>query len=52
MVSKENHKVVVTAEVTMELKVLIKGKVHVKIVEPATHLEDVLPMGRSVTTVV
>ena len=37
MVSKKNHKVVVIAEVIVELKVVIKGKVHVEIVEPVTH---------------
>ena len=51
VVSKENHKVI-TAEVAMELKVVIKGKVHVKTVEPVTHLKDVLPLERSVTIVV
>ena len=29
-----------------------KGKSHVRIVEPITHLEDVLPLGRSVTIMV
>ena len=51
MVSKKNHKVVVIAEVIVELKVVIKGKVHVEIVEPVTHLKDVLAMERSVITV-
>ena len=45
-------KVIVIAEVMVELKVVIKGKVHVGTVEPATHRDDVLPMERSVTTVV
>ena len=36
----------------VELKVVIKGKVNVITVEPVTHPEDVLPMERSVTTVV
>ena len=49
MVSKENH--IVIAEVMVELKVMIKGKVHVGTVEPVTHLEDVLPLERSVTMV-
>ena len=52
VVSKESHRVVVIAEVMVELKVMIKGKVHVETVEPVTHLKDVLPMERSVITVV
>ena len=52
MVSKENHKVVVIAEVMVELKMVIRGKVLVETVEPVTHLDDVLPMERSVTIVV
>ena len=52
MVSKENNRVTVIAEVMVELKVVIKGKVHVGTVEPATHLNNVLPMERSVTIVV
>ena len=45
-------RVVVIAEVMVELKVVIKGKVHVGTVEPVTHLKDVLPLERSVTIVV
>ena len=52
MVSRANHKVTAIAEATMAVKVVTKGKVHVRIVEPITHLEDVLPLGRSVTIVV
>ena len=52
MVSKGSHRAAVIAEVMVELKVMIKGKVHVRTVEPVTHLEDVLPMERSVTVVV
>ena len=52
MVSKESHRVTVTAEVIVELKVAIKEKVHAGTVEPATHLEDVLPLERHVTIVV
>ena len=52
MVSRENHRVVVTAEVMVVLKVLTKEKLHAKTVEPVTHLDDVLPMERSVTIVV
>ena len=52
MASKENCRVIVTAEVMVELKVMVKEKVHVKTVEPVTHLNDVLPMERSVTMVV
>ena len=52
MVPKESHKVVVTAEVMVELKVMVKEKFHAEIVEPVTHLDDVLPMERSVTIVV
>ena len=36
----------------MVVKVVTKEKVHVRIVEPIIHLEDVLPLGRSVTIVV
>ena len=36
----------------MAVKVVTKEKVHVGIVEPITHFKDVLPLGRSVTTVV
>ena len=36
----------------MAVKVVTKEKVHVGIVEPITHLKDVLPLGRSVTIVV
>ena len=52
MVSKESHRVIVIAEVMMELKVVIKEKVHAETVEPVTHLDDVLPLERSVTIVV
>ena len=52
MVSKQSHKVIVTAEVMVELKVMVKEKVHAETVEPVIHLDDVLPMERSVTTVV
>ena len=52
MVSRANHKVTAIAEATMAVKVVTKEKVHVRIVEPITHLEDVLPLGRSVTIVV
>ena len=51
MVSKESHRVTVTAEVAMELKVVIKEKVHVITVEPVTYLKDVLPSERSVKIV-
>ena len=36
----------------MEVKVMVKEKVLAETVEPVTHLEDVLPMERSVTIVV
>ena len=49
---QKNHKVAAIAEATMAVKVVIKEKVSVRIVEPITHLKDVLPLGRSVTTVV
>ena len=49
---KGSHRVIVIAEVMVELKVVIKGKVHVRTVEPVTHLKDVLPLERSVTIVV
>ena len=52
MVSRANHKVTAIAEATMAVKVVTKEKVHVRIVEPITHLEDVLPLGRSVTILV
>ena len=52
MASKESHKVVVTAEAMVELKVLTKGKVLAETVEPVTHLDDVLPTERSVIIVV
>ena len=52
MVSRANHKVTAIAEATMAVKVVTKEKVHVRIVEPITHIEDVLPLGRSVTIVV
>ena len=52
MVSRTNHKVTAIAEATMAVKVVTKEKVCVRIVEPITHLEDVLPLGRSVTIVV
>ena len=51
MVSRESHRVIVIAEVMVELRVVIKGKVHVETVEPVTHLNDVLPLERSVTIV-
>ena len=52
MVSRANHKVEAIAEATMAIKVVTKEKVLVRIVEPITHLKDVLPLGRSVTIVV
>ena len=52
MVPKLNHKIVVTVEVMVELKVMVKEKFHAETVEPATHLDDVLPTERSVTIVV
>ena len=52
MVSKENHKVIVTAEVMVGLKVMVKEKFHAETVEPVIHLDDVLPTERSVTIVV
>ena len=50
MVSRANHKVAAIAEATLAVKVVTKEKV--RIVEPITHLEDVLPLGRRVTIVV
>ena len=52
VVSKGSHRATVIAEVMVELKVMIKGKIHVGTVEPVTHLNNVLPMERSVTIVV
>ena len=52
MVSRANHKVAAIAEATIAVKVVTKEKFHVRIVEPITCLEDVLPLGRSVTIVV
>ena len=49
---KGNHKVVVTTKVMVELKVIVKEKVLAETVEPVTCLDNVLPMERSVTTVV
>ena len=44
MVSKGSCRAAVIADVMVELKVMIKGKVHARTVEPVTHLKDVLPM--------
>ena len=49
---KGKYKVVVTAEVMVELKRMVKEKVLIETVEPVTHLNEVLPMERSVTIVV
>ena len=45
-------RVMVIAEVMVGIKVVIKGKVLVRTVEPVTYLEDILPLERSVTIVV
>ena len=52
LVQKTPYLSIVIAEVMVELKVVIKGKVHVQTVEPATHLNNVLPLERGVIIVV